>query len=378
MRDQILELAALADGNDQNVSIITLNIRKNQYSDDGRTLAENWYGINVTWHWVEEYEPFTATGQYQQYWEVDGSFANPSLILIDPDLDVVGVYHVYCIGRGELDGVQTADSLMTDIEMIMAGDWGGFMGDVSTGITFGGMFVLGIVTSFSPCSILLFFTLISYIGSLREAYQEEEIPGKDWKKGLWIGLCFTLGMSLVFLMFGFLISYVGLFIEMSTVFYLVAGIILIILGLNAIKSFRELLSRLRPSKQPEEPGIDTTIKGGKLIHRLGRRSVYMTSFLLGILFSVGWAPCAISLVFPVVVLMLTQSYSLLMGGMLMFTFGLGHGIVVIPFCVATGEMKGRIGNRFISASKWIQMRFGLVIIVIGIIFALRFWDFNLW
>ena len=375
MRDQINELAAIADNNDQNVSIITLNIRKNQYSDDGWILAKDWYDINITWHWVEEYEPFPVAGHYQKYWEVDGSFANPSIILIDPDLNVVGVYHVYCIGSGELDGIQTADSLMSDIEKINADEWNAFSGEVSTGVTFGGMFVLGIITSFSPCSILLLFTMISYIGALKDNKKDYGSSSYNWKKGLWIGIFFTLGMSLVFLIFGFLISYVGLFIEMSTTFYLVAGLILIILGINAVKPFSEMLSRLKREKEPEN---DSTMAGSKIIEKLGKRSVYLTSFLLGILFSVGWAPCAITLVFPVVVLMLTQSYSLLMGGMLMFVFGLGHGIVIIPFCVATGETKGRIGNKFISASKWIQMVFGIAIIVIGIIFALRFWGFNLW
>lgn len=375
MRDQITELAALADSNYPNVSIITLNIRKNQYSDDGWELAEDWYDLNITWHWVEEYEPFPAAGHYQRYWEVDGSFANPSIILIDQDLNVVGVYHVYCIGSGELDGVQMADSLMADVDRINAGEWQTFLGDISTGVTFGGMFVLGIITSFSPCSILLLFTMISYIGSLKDEKKDNGSSSYNWKKGLWIGIFFTLGMSLVFLIFGFLISYVGLFIEMSATFYLIAGLTLIILGINAVKPLSELLSRLRKEK---EPGKDSTMAGSRIIEKLGKRSVYLTSFLLGILFSVGWAPCAITLVFPVVVLMLTQSFSVLMGGLLMFVFGLGHGIVIIPFCVATGETKGRIGNKFISASKWIQMVFGVAIIVVGIIFALRFWGFNLW
>ncbi len=377
MRDQIRELETLAESSDPNISIITLNIRKNQYSDDGWELAEDWYDINITWHWVEEYEPFHAASQYQKYWEVDGSFANPSIILIDQDLNVVGVYHIYCIGSGELDGVQTAESLMSDVDIIITGEWGTFLGDISTGVTFGGMFVLGIITSFSPCSILLLFTMISYIGSLKDEKKENGSSSYNWQKGLWIGIFFTLGMSLVFLIFGFLISYVGLFIEISATFYLIAGLTLIILGINAVKPFSEILSRLKILKK-KDIETDTSMTGKKLIDKLSKRSVYITSFLLGILFSVGWAPCAITLVFPVVVMMLTQSYSLLMGGMLMFVFGMGHGIVIIPFCVATGETKGRIGNKFISVSRWIQLIFGMAIIGIGIVFALRFWGVNLW
>ncbi|MCK4757863.1 MAG: cytochrome c biogenesis protein CcdA, partial [Thermoplasmata archaeon] len=403
MREQINELKLLADANDQNISIITLNIRKNEYSDDGWRLAEEWYDINITWHWVEEFEPFQISSQYQKYWEVDGSFSNPSIILIDPDLNVVGVYHVYCIGSGELDGVRTADSLSADVGDIISGQWGDeFKGDISTGVSFSSMFLLGIITSFSPCSILLLLTMISYIGSMKD----ETINGSsrvDWEKGLWIGISFTLGMTLVFLLFGLLISYVGLFIEMSDTFYLIAGMILVILGINAIKPFGDMLARLKSMNKKDidhsgtgeveadrpleanggaevdgEMEVDNRFTGRRFIERLGKRSANLASFFLGILFSIGWAPCAISLVFPVVVLMLTQDFSILMGGLLMATFGLGHGMVIIPFCVASGEMKGKIGNRYMSAGKRIQFIFGLAIILIGMIFASRYYGVYLW
>ena len=62
----------------------------------------------------------------------------------------------------------------------------------------------------------------------------------------------------------------------------------------------------------------------------------------------------------------------------MFTFGLGHGAVIIPFCAATGEIKGVLGNKYVSLSRWIQALFAAAIVVIGVIFAARYFGFSLW
>jgi len=64
--------------------------------------------------------------------------------------------------------------------------------------------------------------------------------------------------------------------------------------------------------------------------------------------------------------------------MLMFTFGLGHGVTIIPFCAATGQIKGVLGNRYVSLSRWIQIMFAAAIVVIGVLFAARYFGLNLW
>ncbi len=373
MGNQIIELAELAGRNDPDINIVTLNIRKNEYSDPGWELAESWYDVNITWHWVEDFEPFSASAPYQNYWEVNGSFSNPSIILINQDFEVVGVYHVYCIGVGELDAVQTADSLAQDSSDIISGDWGEFRGQTSDGITLAGMFALGIITSISPCSIALLIVMVSYIGSLKE---ESQTPSQTRKKGFMMGIAFTLGMTLMFFLIGILVSYVGIFIEMSTAFYLLAGIILIMLGINAIRplGLGELVNRLRGSKSSD----GELESKDKIIDKISRRSEITGSFFLGMFFTIGWAPCAISLVFPVVVMMLTQDFTLLTGGIMMAAFGLGHGLIIVPICTATGDVKGRLGNKLVKAGKWIQPGFGIVIVILGIIFALRFFEMNLW
>ncbi len=372
MEGQINELETLAQSN-ANVTIITLNIRKNPYSENGLEMAERDFHVNVTWHWVEEFSPYPAAGLYQEYWTVDGAFSNPTILLIDANQSIIEVYHVYCLGKGKLDGIQSPESLTQDIEDIRAGNTERFKGgEQDDSITLLGMFVLGILTALSPCSVALLVAMISYVGSLQKDTLRSS--KKYSLEGLWIGIIFTLGMSLVFFIFGMIISSIGFFIEVSAIFYLIAGIILIVLGINVFKPLRELMKR----KESQNAQQHITEKGQKLFLRLSKKSIYLGAFFLGILFSIGWAPCALSLMMPVFILTLSQEISIIMGGLLLFVFGLGHGVPIIPLCAATSGIRGKLGNKYVSAGKWMQRVFGLIVIIIGIIMAIRFWGITFW
>jgi cytochrome c-type biogenesis protein len=385
MRSQIEELETLVASDDAEIEVITVNIRKNAYSEDGWAMAEQWYGANITWHWVEEFEPYSISGNYIQFWQLDGAFSNPSIILIDQDLMVVGVYHVYCIGKGVIDGVQGAESLAQDAESILSGAWVTDQDDGAAwgGATVGGMFLLGIVTSFSPCSIALLMAVISFVGAAsirnREQRSEEPLLGV----GLRIGIAFTIGTGAVFLVFGLFISYMGDFVQMSTTFFLIAGAILVTLGLNMLFPItawvRQGLSALAASQSSEASGVpETKSKALGRIQALSHRSPDLAGVLLGILFSVGWAPCALSLTLPVMILLVTQDISIWTGGLMMLAFGLGHGAAIIPFCAATGEIRGAVGNRYVVVAKWVQKAFAVAVVCLGVLFMTRFVGFNLW
>lgn len=384
MHQQIEEIESLAASDNPDIEIITVNIRKNPYSEDGWSLVEDWYGTNITWHWIEEFDPFPISSSYLQYWEVNGAFSNPTLVLIDEDLVVVGVYNVYCIGKGVVDGVQSASSLQEDAAGIMSGEWTYTSDDSSdTAVSVGGMFLLGVITSFSPCSLALLMAVISFIGAAAMGGDKQEVSSTQRQSiGLKIGIAFTVGTSLVFLIFGLAISYLGRLVEMSSTFYLISGIVLVILGINIVRPIADVLRkgmsaiRQEPSCPARPVGAENSVQGR--LASLSRRSPELAGLLLGILFSLGWAPCALSLVFPVLILLISQDISILLGGVLMFTFGLGHGAIIIPFCAATGEIKGVLGNKYVSLSRWIQTIFAVAIAVIGVIFAARYFGFSLW
>ncbi len=379
---QLRELEKLAGSS--NITIITLNLRKNPASEDGWSMAASNYGINVSWFWVEELEPYSVGDQYFEYWQMGGALSNPTVLLLNPGQDIVGAYHVYVVGKGELDGIQTEAALLAKADRIWAGDWGDDMeGSVSSSeLSLLSMLALGAVTSFSPCSIALLISLVLYIGSRGGGASGEAGKRLTMSQGLGIGISFTLGMSLVFLLIGLLLGYLSGLLSFSAPFYAIAGAALVLLGINSIYPLSKLWRRKEQidtaSCACQPPHGRFGGSGRRLLDLARRKSVLLAGFLLGMLFSLGWAPCALSLVFPMILLMFAQGLPMLQAGLLLFVFGLGHGLIIIPLCTASGELKERLTTRFESAANTIKTAFGVAVIVVGILFAARVWGLQLW
>jgi cytochrome c-type biogenesis protein len=236
--------------------------------------------------------------------------------------------------------------------------------------------------------VALLIAMFSFImtSSGKEEKNVEEDSSSS-REGLIIGVAFTLGMALVFFIIGLFISSIGVFVRASPFFYLFAGILLVIFGINNVKSIGEMIEPLRNlfkrSKKAEnaegikeKKGFMARITSLSVI--LFRHSIFLGAFFLGIFFALGWAPCAISLVFPVLIWMVSQDTSLVMGALMLFVFGLGHGVPIIPLSTVSRTVRANIGQKYISAGKWITKIFGVAVIVIGLIFAARYFGYYLW
>ena len=387
---QTSQLSLLAEKH-PDIKIVTLNIRKNAYSKDGQTLAGEWWGINVTWPWIEDYSPYPITSKYIDYSTLEGGLANPTLILIDREGAVAGLYHVYQLGKGEIDGIQSAESLYSDLERIERGDTLGFGGLASqTNINYLGMFVLGIVTSLSPCSVALLLAMFSYVMTARRKEEYLKKSASASKEGFMIGVAFTLGMASVFFVVGLFLSDIGVFIRQARFFDLAAGLLMIILGINIIKPIGEIIepvrSRLSLSRGSADAlaGETAPVKKGimeRLVHfsiGLFQYSAFIGAFALGVFFALGWAPCAVSLVFPVLIWLVSQNVTALGGGMMLFVFGVGHGVPVIPIATFSRAVGGQIGEKYMAAGKYVTKIFGLAVIVIGLIYAVRYLGYKMW
>ncbi len=124
LKGQVEELAKLKAMNPK-VQIVTLNLRKNPYSEGGRALAEKWWKVNITWPWTEDIEPYPIGRKYLDYWNVRGGSSNPTILLIDMDGNIAGLYHVYRVGEGEIDGVQSAETLYGKLQDLNVSQWKG-------------------------------------------------------------------------------------------------------------------------------------------------------------------------------------------------------------------------------------------------------------
>ncbi len=387
---QTRQLSLLAE-KDPGIKIITLNVRKNPYSKDGTTLAGAWWNINVTWPWIEDFEPYPLTGKYIDYSTLEGGFANPTLILIDKEGKVAGLYHVYQLGKGEIDGIQSADSLFRELKGMERGKASAFQGIASSrSINYLGMFGLGIVTSLSPCSVALLLAMFSYVMTARRKEEYLKKSASASKEGFMIGVAFTLGMAMVFFVVGLFLSDIGVFIRQARFFDLAAGLLMVVLGINIIKPIGEIIEPVRSrlsllrahsdalsgESTPEKKGIME-----RLVHfsmGLFQYSAFIGAFTLGVFFALGWAPCAVSLVFPVLIWLISQNVTPLVGGLMLFVFGVGHGVPVIPIATFSRAVGGQIGEKYISAGRYVTKIFGVAVIVIGLIYAVRFLGYKMW
>jgi len=201
------------------------------------------------------------------------------------------------------------------------------------------------------------------------------------KEGFMIGVAFTLGMATVFFVLGLFVSQVGMFIRDSKLFDLVAGCIMILLGIGSLKPLEEILgpvaSRIRQAEVRE--------KGPGLMQRsveasvgLFRHSAFIGAFTLGIFFALGWAPCALSMVLPVLIWLASQNVTPLGGGLMLFIFGVGHGVPIIPIATFSRAVGGRIGEKYVAFGAWTTKFFGLLVIAVGMFYAARYFGILLW
>jgi len=201
-----------------------------------------------------------------------------------------------------------------------------------------------------------------------------------------ISVAFTLGMAMVFFVVGLFLSDIGVFIRQASFFDLAAGLLMVILGINIIKPVGEIIEpiRSRLSSHKVDPDDLHSEKRGlmerlvKISMDLFKYSAFIGAFTLGVFFALGWAPCAVSLVFPVLIWLISQNVTPLGGGLMLFVFGVGHGVPVIPIATFSRAVGGQIGEKYISAGKWITKIFGLAVIIIGLIYATRYFGFKLW
>ena len=382
MRGQAEALAALLDRPDP-PKVVTVNMRSSELSSDGRSLAESWWDLSVNWTWIEELPPFSAAAAFRDYWTYRGGTANPTVLLLDQEMRIVAIRHIYQMGKGEVDGVQTADGLAHDIALIRAGEWEGAEGTVSAGeTTLVTMFALGVLTSVTPCSIALLAVVISYIMSRRGLEGGKDAISKRGAsaEGLAIGIAFTLGMALVFLAIGCLLGQLGGFISASPAFYIVAGALLVVLGVNSLWPLASIL----PGRLSSQGGGEGRQKESILQRMLARfpqsgaTGAVVGGLAIGVLFGLAWTPCAISLILPVLVVVMAKGYSWAVAGALLFVFGLGHGVPVIPLAVVTRAARGGLATKYATLGRWVVRAFGVVIIALGVIFILRYFGVALW
>jgi len=220
----------------------------------------------------------------------------------------------------------------------------------------GGLFLLGIVTFLSPCSIALISVYLTYAVGI----------SRSIRKSFIIGCSFTIAMCLVFFFLGYAVSsLIPVADPTSTRFFFgIAGLLLIFFGINNLGLFKRIKIASNASNSLTERVNALRLTA---LTRFSRYNYATGSFLFGVVISLALGPCSLSLVLPAILLTIFSAPTPFHGGLLLFAFGLGHALPVIILSVLLATARKAVSKRTAVAGEWLTKIFGTAFVVIGIV-----------
>lgn len=209
-------------------------------------------------------------------------------------------------------------------------------------------FLEGIVTFISPCLLPMLPIYISYFAG--------ETTDRPRHKALPNAMAFVAGFTVIFILLGaFAGTLGGLLTSHKTIVNIVTGLIVIIFGLNFTGVFSiNFLNRTKRSQMEVKK------------HSLA------SSFLFGIVFSIGWTPC-VGAFLGSALMMASQQGSVGKGILMLFLYSMGLGI---PFMISAVLIE-----RLMRAFGWIKSHYsiitklsGILLIIVGIMMMFGMMD----
>lgn len=214
-------------------------------------------------------------------------------------------------------------------------------------VTFGLAMLAGLASFLSPCVLALVPAYVGYLGG------RTVTPGGAVVQNRWAtfthGLAFVLGFSVVFVALGAAASAVGaLLFDIREWITRIGGLIVIVFGLHTIGiiNIPFLDYDTRRQAQPNAGGG------------------YLSSALMGVFFSAGWAPCVGPVLGAVLTLALNGA-ELTQGVILLSAYSAG---LAVPFLLAALGI-GRVAElmrRHGKAIRYISIATGVVLVIVGI------------
>lgn len=207
-------------------------------------------------------------------------------------------------------------------------------------LSFGVAFVAGLASFLSPCVLpLVPIFLAQMVG--QSVSQSEEIAAKRLVTFLH-ALSFVGGFTLAFIALGATASTLGSFLHANQFLLRQAGgVLLVIIGLHMIGILKIpfLYWQKRFEYQPSRPS-------------------YPASFVIGLIFAIGWTPC-VGLILGPILGLAANAATLRQGVLLLLIYSLGLGI---PFLLL-----GLGLDRFSRLLKWLKPHLGKIEIATGVI-----------
>ena len=213
-------------------------------------------------------------------------------------------------------------------------------------ITIIAAFLAGLASFVSPCVLPLMPAFLSYLAGV-SLKQGAESAGARTKVFL-NSLFFVLGFVIVFSVFGVAISsiLIGASYDIMQAVAKIGGIIIILFGLFTLGVF-------------SLPFLEREYK----LKPIQTRYAYLTSFIFGATFAVGWTPCVGAILGGILTLAFTQPGSAFT---LLFSYAAGLGVPFLitgAFTAQASELIRKHGR----AMSYLNKAMGVLLIIIGIL-----------
>jgi len=213
-------------------------------------------------------------------------------------------------------------------------------------VTIGLAFLAGLASFLSPCVFSLVPAYIGYLGG-------RAAGGEGTENNRFVtfthGLAFVLGFSLVFITLGVATSAFGrLLFDLRFILAKVGGIVVIIFGLHMIGVFRIpfLEYDTRVQQMPD------------------RKWGYLSSALMGVFFSAGWAPCVGPVLGAILTLALNGG-SISTGISLLSAYSAGLAIPFLLAALGLGWVSLTL-RKYGKVMHYVEMGMGVVLVIIGV------------
>jgi cytochrome c-type biogenesis protein len=210
------------------------------------------------------------------------------------------------------------------------------------------VFAAGLLSFLSPCVLPLIPGYIAFVSGLSVTdMTERESTDKILASAMLSSVLFVIGFSAVFVLLGASATWLGgLFVQRLPLLVNIAGIVIIIFGLQQIGLFK--FGFMQATKQIDLPA-----------EKLGP----FKAPLLGAAFGFGWTPC----VGPILAAILTYAATMDTVGkgvMLLIVYSAG---LAIPFLLTTMAMKGffKLFSRIKKYMGLIQKISGAILVLFG-------------
>ncbi|MEX2436823.1 MAG: cytochrome c biogenesis protein CcdA [Candidatus Paceibacterota bacterium] len=223
--------------------------------------------------------------------------------------------------------------------------------ELSIGFIFAAFFA-GLLTFLAPCTLPIVPAYLGFISGVDQDALKDPATAKAARRKIFLnGLFFIAGFSLIFILFGVLVGFLGTALAPYRIWLSrIGGVLVILFGLFMLGFFD--LPLFRNDKRISVPKWLT----------LGRSS---SSFFIGGTFALGWTPC-VGPILGSILLLAGTSGTALQGGLMLaiFSFGLAIPFLIIAFTFSKATFYIERISKYL---KWVSIIGGVFLILIGLL-----------